>query len=240
MMETKRGYVTMPDGAKIACWLYAAEKGPETVVLLHGNGEDHHCFDQQIPALAARYQVLAIDSRGHGKSTDGRSVTISAMADDLSVVLKKLAIPRASVVGFSDGGNVALHFALRYPSQLEKLVLAGANLYPSGVALSAQLPDMLRYYICRACAPVCARARKKAEILGLMVEEPHFNPRELERIFAPTLVMAGDADMIRPRHTLLIARAIPGASLTLIPHSDHFIFRNRPDLVNRELLHFLR
>ena len=72
-----------------------------------------------------------------------------------------------------------------------------------------------------------------------MTDEPRFDPAELAAVRAPTLVLAGDRDLIRPEHTALIAASIPGARLRTVRHSDHFIFRNQPVQVNRLILDFL-
>lgn len=71
-----------------------------------------------------------------------------------------------------------------------------------------------------------------------MVKEPHYQPQQLKKISLPTLVLAGDKDLIKEEHTRLIAGSIPHAQLCIIPNADHFIFARQPQRVNRELLSF--
>lgn len=212
---------------------------PRTVVLLHGNGEDYTCFRKQIGDFTERFRVITIDSRGHGTSDMADPFSLSVMADDLKRVLDALAIEKVMLVGFSDGGNIALLFSLRYQSRLEKLVLAGANLTPEGVARKDQRGIEFGYRICRLLGKISKKTAQKAKILGLMVGQPQIDAWELEAIEAPTLVLAGQRDLILPAHTKLIADSIPGAHLRIIPACDHFIFKNQPKWTNETIIRFL-
>ena len=119
---------------------------------------------------------------------------------------------------------------------MSRLVLNGANLDPGGVKPSTQIPIVLGYRI--ASLFPGQKARRNAELLGLMVREPHIPPGELERLTMPTLVIAGTRDMIRPEHTRLIAEHIPGARLQLLEGS-HFIAKESPDAFYRAVADFL-
>ena len=147
-------------------------------------------------------------------------------------------IGKADILGFSDGGNIAMVFAMRYPERVNRLILDGANLDASGVKRSIQIPIEIGYRLARLFAKRSPGALKNAEMLGLMVNDPDVKPEELERIQAPTLVMAGDKDMIKESHTRLIASRIPGARLKIIP-GDHFIANRQPDAFNEAVLSFL-
>ena len=218
---------------------FIEEGAGEPLVLLHGNGEDGSYFARQFPALSPYFRVIAPDTRGHGRTPRGEApFTIGQFAQDLSVLLDRLGIGRAHLLGFSDGGNIALTFALKYPGRVGKLVLDGANLDPSGVKRSVQLPIEIGYTIARRFAGRHDGARRKAELLGLMVNEPQIRPEELARITAPTLVIAGERDMIREAHTRLIARSIPGAQLAILP-GDHFLAARNPEPFNGRVLQFL-
>lgn len=224
-------------GVSIHCRCYGS--GEKAVVLLHGNGEDYRCFDRQFEPFSEKYLVVAIDSRGHGSSGMGEPFSLRAMADDVKAALDALHIEKASVIGFSDGGNVALYFALRYPSRLEKLVVAGANLSPEGIEAKVRRRDRVTWSLLRFLGRFSGGLRHKARVYGLMVLEPDIDPWELEAIDAQTLVLAGARDMILEEHTRLIAKSIPGAHLRIIPACDHFIFRNQPEWVNTTILKFL-
>ena len=209
------------------------------LILLHGNGEDGTYFDPHIPALARHFRVIALDTRGHGKSPRGSApFTIGQFARDLRDFMDAQGIDKASLLGFSDGGNIALTFALKWPQRVDRLILNGANLDPSGVKPSVQIPIVLGYGLAAALAPLSPRAGRKAELLRLMVREPHIRPAKLGGVAAPTLVIAGTHDMIREKHTRLIAQSLPNARLEIIP-GDHFIARTNPEGFRRAVEAFL-
>ena len=220
--------------------LHCEEAGEgEPLVLLHGNGEDGTYFAHQIKRFSQRFRVLALDTRGHGKSPRGEApFTIRQFARDLLAFLDARGIERAHLLGFSDGGNIALVFALAHPERVGKLVLNGANLNTRGVKRSVQAPIELGYRTARLFARFSAKARANAEMLGLMVDDPNVAPEELAALAAPTLVIAGENDMIREDHTRLIARSIPNARLALVP-GDHFVAAKNPEAFNREVERFL-
>lgn len=213
--------------------------GGEPLVLLHGNGEDGTYFTHQIAHFSQRFRVLALDTRGHGKSPRGEApFTIRQFARDLLAFLDARGIERAHLLGFSDGGNIALAFALAHPERVGKLVLNGANLNTRGVKRSVQVPIELGYRMARLFAGLSAKARTNAEMLGLMVNDPNVAPEELAALTAPTLVIAGENDMIREDHTRLIAERIPNARLAFVP-GDHFVAAKNPAAFNREVERFL-
>ena len=209
--------------------------GP-TLLLLHGNGEDGTYFVHQVEEFSRDFTVYAIDTRGHGKSPRGTApFTISQFADDLLAFMDRQGLKQADILGFSDGGNIALTFALRHPDRVRRLILNGANLDPKGVKPLVQLPIVLGYHF--ASLFKSPKARAKAELLGLMVNEPHIAPAELKKLTMPVLVIAGTNDMIRERHTRLIAASIPHARLVLVP-GDHFIASKAPAAFNRAVRTF--
>ena len=147
-------------------------------------------------------------------------------------------IDKAHILGFSDGGNTAMIFAMTHPERVGKLILDGANLDASGVKPGTQIPIEMGYRIAKFFARKSPEARKNAEMLGLMVNDPNVKPEDLKRILAPTLVLAGTKDMIKESHTRLIAQSIPGAELAILP-GDHFVANKNPDAFNKAVLSFL-
>ena len=209
------------------------------LILLHGNGEDSSYFGGQFGVFAQYYHVYALDTRGHGKTPRGEApFTIRQFAEDLLGFLDTRGIDRAHLLGFSDGGNIAMDFALRHPERVDRLILNGANLSPAGAKCSVQIPIEIGYRIAKLFARKSASARRNAEMLGLMVNDPHVDPSELRQIRAKTLVIAGSRDMIRETHTKLIAAGIPGAKLVLL-EGDHFVAKKHPEAFNRAVLAFL-
>lgn len=221
--------------------LYYQQKGDkEPLILLHGNGQDGSYFKHQIDYFSNRYRVIALDTRGHGKSPRGtKPFTIGQFACDLYDFMEELKIPKAVILGFSDGANIAMEFAINHPDRVKALILNGGNLDPAGVKRTTQLPIEIGYSIARRFAAKSPQAKKNAEMLGLMVHDPHIEPKELAKITAPTLVICGRKDMIREDHTRKIAGSIPGAKLSIIP-GDHFIAGKRPLAFNKEVEGFLQ
>ena len=209
------------------------------LILLHGNGEDSTYFEHQIPYFSKQYRVIAIDTRGHGKSPRGTApFTLIQFAEDLKHFLDEHSITKAHILGFSDGGNIALEFILRYPQYVEKLVVDGANLFPKGVKWRYQAPVVIGYHIANCFAKKSEKALRNAEMLNLMVSMPHIVPKDLERITIPTLVMAGDRDMIRDAHTRLIHEHIKGSQLCILKGS-HFCAHECPEAFNTVVEDFL-
>lgn len=210
------------------------------LILLHGNGEDGSYFTHQIEHFSACWRVIAPDTRGHGETPRGAApFTIAQFAEDLHEFLNQLAIPQAVLLGFSDGANIAMKFALKYPGRVRALILNGGNLDPGGVKRRVQLPIEWGFKLAGRFADKSPEARRNAELLGLMVNDPMIAPEELAAITAPTLVLCGTRDMIRRAHTELIARSIPGARLAILT-GDHFIANKRPEAFNQAVEAFLR
>ncbi len=219
---------------------YYIEKGTGfPLILLHGNGEDCGYFVHQMEPFAKHFRVIAIDTRGHGQTPRGEaSFSIRQFAEDLLDFMNLHQIEKAHILGFSDGGNIAMVFALMHPERVEKLILNGANLNASGVKRKVQIPIEIGYRIAKLFATKSPAARKNAEMLGLMVNDPNVKAEELSCIQNPTLVIAGEKDMIKDSHTRLIAKSIPGAMLSIIP-GNHFIANKNPDTFNEVVLRFL-
>ena len=129
-------------------------------------------------------------------------------------------------------------FALRYPHRVNRLVLNGANLYPAGMIPVAWLAIDAWYFLACAAGIFTQKARRTREMFGLMATQPHIRPELLELLTMPTLVIAGTHDLIRQKHTRLIARSIPHSHLTLLK-GGHTIARDCPEAFNQIVLDFL-
>ena len=220
--------------------LYCKEEGKGfPLILLHGNGEDSDYFQHQMAFFSVKYRVIAVDTRGHGKSPRGEApFTLTQFVEDLHDFMAEHRIEKAHLLGFSDGGNIALLFALKYPSLVERLILNGANLDPSGVKGWVQMPVVLGYHFASLFENRSEKAKAKAELLGLMVNEPHISETALEELSMPVLVIAGTKDMIKDCHTRRIAAAIGGARLEIL-EGDHFIASKCPEAFNSAVDAFL-
>lgn len=221
--------------------LYYQERGKgEPFILLHGNGEDGTYFDRQLKFFSDRYRMIAVDTRGHGKSPRGTApFTMEQFAKDLNELMIALEIRKAIILGFSDGANIAMKFALMYPEKTAALILNGGNVNTKGMKRSVQIPIEAGYRIAGIFAGKSEQAKRSREILGLMVNEPNIKFDALHSISVPTLVIAGTKDMVKRAHTEAIARNIPDARLSII-QGDHFIANKECDRFNQEVLAFLK
>lgn len=221
--------------------LYYKEKGNGTpLILLHGNGENGDYFRHQIEYFSESYRVIAVDTRGHGQSPRGTApFTMEQFAKDLNGLMEKLGIPKAIILGFSDGANIAMKFALKYPEKVQALILNGGNLNTKGVKRRIQIPIEIGYKITKVFANKSEEAKKHMELLGLMVHEPNIKPEELHAIKIPTLVIAGTGDMIKTAHTEEIAKNISGAEMVII-NGDHFIADKSPEEFNKRVHEFVK
>lgn len=220
--------------------LYYREAGSgETLIMLHGNGESSEYFEHQIEYFSKNYRVLALDTRGHGNSPRGVApFTIKQFARDLNEFMIEHEIEKAILLGFSDGANIAMEFAIEHEEKVEALILNGGNMNPSGVGEMAQVAVEKAYERAKAAADESEKMKKKMELLGLMVNEPNMTAGELGMIKVPTLVMAGADDVIKEEHTRDIADAIPNARLVFI-EGDHFVASQNPEAFNAAVDKFL-
>ena len=216
------------------------EKGNGTpLILLHGNGEDSGYFVNQMEAFSSCHHVYAVDTRGHGKTPRGTApFTIRQFADDLLAFMEEHNIDKADILGFSDGANIAMIFALKYPHRVKRLILNGGNLDTKGIKFKIQFPIELGYRIAKHFANKSPEVKANAEMLGLMVNDPNIKSEELSQIKVPVLVIAGTDDMVKEKHTRLIAQSINGAELKILS-GNHFVANQNPEEFNRTVLEFL-
>jgi len=229
--KNKNGkYVDVAEG-KIYYETYG--KG-EPLVLLHGNGGSIADFYQQIPYLSKYFQVIAIDTRGQGRSTDlsAKPFSYQQFASDLLKVIEILELKKVNILGWSDGGNTGLAFALAQPELMNKLIVIGANLSPAGV--KEEVLAMFQKQLSESETGIDQR------LLKLMLEQPSFSPVQLAQIGNQVLVIAGTEDVIKEEHTRSIARGIKNAQLKLIPNATHYLPFERPEALNSLVLEFLK
>jgi pimeloyl-ACP methyl ester carboxylesterase len=245
------------DGAKIFYAVYepriagggdpGASPGAPVVLLHGGLGHSGH-FGFQLPALADRFQVITIDSRGQGRSTRGHvAITYDQMAVDVIAVLDRLAIPRVSVVGWSDGGEVALKLGIAHPDRVERLFVFGTNYDASGSKpRSGPSPTFSAYAArCRAEYERLSRSgvpykAMVSALLPLWRKPIGITKDQLRGIRAPVMVADGDRDeIILLEHVEEMAALIPNAQLTVFADTSHFALWQDPEAFNRAMVGFL-
>jgi pimeloyl-ACP methyl ester carboxylesterase len=163
------------------------------------------------------------------------------MADDLAALIDHVGLGAVDVLGWSDGGIEALLLGMRHPTKVKKLVAMAANLNPSEDAVH---PDTLSGFgAALASIPTGDGAtpaqRRERKVFELVFREPHIEPQALAAIVAPTLVIAGDHDLIRDEHTVEIFQSLPNAQLAILPNATHFVPFDDPATFNAVVERFL-
>jgi pimeloyl-ACP methyl ester carboxylesterase len=232
-------------GARIFYSIYG--KG-EPVVLLHGGLGNSAQFAFQLPALVDKFQVIAIDSRGQGRSTKGNvAITYDQMAVDVVAVLDKLEIARASVVGWSDGGEIALKLGIGYPQRVDRLFVFGANYDANGSKPRSGPSRTFSAYTAR-CRSDYARMSRSGlpysalvdALLPLWRTPSGITKDQLRGITAPVMMADGDHDEIIVLDQIQeMSELIPNAQLKVFGAASHFALWQDPKTFNQALLEFL-
>jgi pimeloyl-ACP methyl ester carboxylesterase len=244
-IATDRGGQAQVNGISIH---YAITGHGSPVIFLHGGLANVDYWGNQVPAVAAHHTVILMDSRGHGRSTrDTRPYGYDLMADDVIALMDALKIPKADIVGWSDGGILGLDLAMRYKDRIGKVFAFAANTVTSGVKDGVEKNPTFAAYIERAgreyrtlsATPDDYNAFVE-QISRMWAEQPNWSDAQLRDIDTPVLVVDGDHDeAIKREHTEYMAATIPHAGLLILPNVSHFAFLQDPDQFNFAILHFL-
>ena len=231
--------------------LYYEIHGPadgHPVLLLHGGLGNAEWWANQSPVLAAAgRRVVAMDSRGHGRSTwgDAPITVVPQMAADALGLLDHLGIAKTDVVGWSDGAVIALDLAIHHPERLGRVVAYGANFTPDGVHELVPSDQLLPFERIAAdyqrLSPEPGRFEELVATLDALYKvAPNFSETDLRSITVPVLVLDGaEEEFIKPEHTRRLAELIPGSELLLMPGTGHFAPFSEPGAFNRIVLAFL-
>ncbi len=238
------GYAAV-DGIKL--YYATIGKGPP-VVLLHGGLANSDYWGHLVEALAPFHTVILVDSRGHGRSTrDAQPYGYDLMTDDVVGLLDKLKIPRADIVGWSDGAILGLDMAMRHPDRVGKVFAFAANTVTSGVQDGVEKNPTFARFIARAGGEYTKLSATPKDydafvdqISHMWASQPNWSDADLRKIKATVLVVDGDRDeAIKRAHTEYIAATIPGAGLLIVPNASHFAFLQDPAFFDFAVLHFL-
>jgi pimeloyl-ACP methyl ester carboxylesterase len=182
----------------------------QTVILLHGYSQSSELFKRIDQHLAEQYRIILIDSRGHGQSEkNDEPYSIALMGKDVIAVMDKLGIKKATVIGFSDGGNIALQLAIDFPERLRKIIAISANARPEGILgswrrLISIWKDTLQFF------------HLDTAMLSLLLEHPQLTNEQLSGITIPVMLIYGNRDIITKSHMQLLARLIPNCQMVII------------------------
>ena len=240
----EQGFVEQ-DGGRI--W-YASYGTGRPVILLHGGLGHSGNFGHQVPDLISTgYRVIVIDSRGHGRSTrDKRPYSYEMMASDVLAVMDHAAIGRAALVGWSDGAISALILADKAPERVSGVFFFACKMDPSGnkpfeatLALKHCFSRHTKDYAVLSATP--DKFKDFVEAVGSMQRtQPNYSAADLARIRVPVQIVQAEHDeFIRDEHAAHLAKALPNATLTILPGVSHFAPLQRPELFNTAVKDFL-
>ena len=221
-------------------WFYTEEGQGEPVLFLHGGFDTCTNYTSLLAELAGGFRVIAVDRRGHGKTADTDApFDYALMAEELVSFARKLGLPSFHVIGFSDGANIGLHMASRFPKMVKSLIAISGNYKgTSGMsegclqmfdALSVDfvqehMPEILEQY--SELNPHPTPEVFIAKTKKLWRQEIAISREILTAIQVPTLLAGGDRDMVLPEQFLEMKAMIPDASLLLLPYCGHFVFQD--------------
>jgi pimeloyl-ACP methyl ester carboxylesterase len=255
---------------ELELWVERRGSGPD-VLLIAGLGDPAKAWQPQVDGLADRYRVTAFDNRGVGRSPlPDEPLSVATMADDAAAILRALHVPASHVAGFSMGSLIAQELALRHPELVRSLVLMSTYARPDAL-LRSQLafwrwlveaaPSERAFFDAFFTWVYTPRAHADGTVDQLVEEALAFPDQQsveafqaqvdacvthntadlLSRIAAPTLVLAGEFDMIvPPRFGRFVAAEIPNARFELMPGEAHQPFQEVPDEFNARVDTFWR
>ena len=219
---------------------YAAVNGLNMYYEIHGDGPPLLLLHggcgsipaKWIPYFSPRFQVIAMEQMGHGRTADcvARPFHYHDMAEDTVELMRQLGIASALVVGYSDGGIIGLDMAIHHPERVTKLALTGVNSRTDGYTEENQKWTRSFNPANEPVSEVYGRLSPDGVahwpiVLGrlqrMWIAEPNFTREELLRVEAPTLIIIGDGDIVTPEHAVEMFRTIPGAQLCVVPHAGH-------------------
>jgi pimeloyl-ACP methyl ester carboxylesterase len=215
---------------------YAMQGRGSPLLLLHGGGDSgEHSFAQQLDVFAEHHLIVAPDQVGQGRTPDVRGpLSYTGMMEDTAALLRHLKLKHVDVVGFSDGGILALMLAVRHPELVRRLVVSGVNIAPDGLN-----PDDLEDLRATQIPKPKTIDEKLTRLWATSPTEDELSVAMLAKIMQPVLVISGDRDAITLEHTLKIFHALPLAELCVLPGTDHATFSGRSEWLNPIINAFL-
>ncbi len=247
--HTGAGHVAQVNGIR----MYYELRGPpkaRPLVLLHGGAGNGMQFEHQLPSFERRFRLVIPDMCAQGRTTDRDApLTYHAMAEDVIALMDHLGLKRFDVMGWSDGGVTGIDIAIHHPDRLSRLVTFGADFSPDGLnpadvawndtATVSAFGDGMREGWQKLSPEPAHYEVAMAKVIRLWKTQPRFTHAQLASIRTPTLICAGEHDLIRREHTEALAKAIPRAEMWIVPGASHSAMMEKPDEVNARVIEFL-
>ena len=205
--------------------LYYETRGAgQPMMLLHGGLASSEMFGPILPTLAEHHQVITVDLQGHGRTADiDRPIELGLIADDIAALIEHLGLDRPDVVGYSFGGGVAFHTAVKYPDKVRRLVMAAANMRPDAIyaemrvqqgqvnaAAAEFMKDTPMYQLYQKVAPRPEDFPRLLDKMGALMAKDFDYTEAVRGLQVPTLIVAADADMAPPSHYVEVFKLLDG------------------------------
>jgi len=248
-MDTVKGQFATINDVKVHYKIYGT--GSDALILLHGSMESMSEWNKQIPEFSKRYKVIAMDSRGHGRSTfTDRKLDYFLLSEDVRGLMSELKVDSAYIVGFGDGGIIGLYLAINHPENVRKLVAIGANYkVDTGVVYHEVLEKVKAWDSDKVYQFVRNNFRGwpndklivpfTERMKTMLLTEPNLTIGDLQKIICPTLFMTGDHDIIKLSHTNEMYESVKRGYLAVIPGAKHYPQKDKPGVVNSIIMDFL-
>lgn len=205
---------------------YQISGSGQPLILLHGNGENHHIFDKLVAKLQNHYSVYAIDTRNHGQSEKTADYSYESMMEDIYEFIKKFELNNIDLIGFSDGAIICLLLALKYPKVINKMALLGVNLNPSDFKLESYQEIKDNY------------EQTQDPLFKLMLEQPNIPLSDISNIKIPIFLIAGENDVFKPESFKKLNDALPDSKLKIMPGHTHESYIINQDILYQDLVDF--
>ncbi len=198
----------------------------EPLLLLHGNGENHHIFDAIAAKLKRDFTVYAIDSRNHGESTVTENYSYDTMAEDIYAFIKAFNLEKVNLLGFSDGAIISLMLAMNHGELINKMALLGVNLKPDDFTEESYQFVKEMY------------EETKDPLFQLMLEQPNIELEEVKGVTTPAFVIAAEQDIFKAETFVKLTNALPCAELKIMKGHEHDSYIVNQDILYPDLVRF--
>jgi len=184
--------------------------GGVPIILLHGNGEDGSLYSDLTGMLSNDgFSVCVPDTRGHGMSGSVDRLRYEDMAEDVMHLIRLEQLEKPILFGFSDGGIVGLLLSIKYPDVLGRLIVAGINLSPEGLAFGTRSLMRLVFTL------------NRSDRLRLMLTQPDIGPEQLRKIKVPTVVFHAENDLVKLSHSETAVNNVRNGKLIRLKDETH-------------------
>lgn len=230
-------YIRVRDGAKIFVKIMG---NGDLLLLLHGNNDNLNYFEKQFIDFSKHYKLIAIDTRGHGKSDDiDPSFDFEDLSKDILDIMDYLEIEKANILGFSDGANLALTFAKNWPERVEKLILNSPNKNIGQIKLMPRILTYISYYFLKFTSRIFRSLKNYFYVYSLLFESVKIKEKDYKKMDFPVLIIAGASDVIYLDSFVKIANKFKKSELCIVEKQGHHIAKKSPEFYNKVILDFL-